>query len=77
MFKSLADVFNSPEARFNDPLHEIHNPVIESSMRPYDNEYDDLYNNLNPKIYPKPKNKSIHNTINPMHGALKPVKIIK
>lgn len=72
MFKSIADVFNSPEARFNDPLYEIHNPV-QSCDKPYDEDYKEFYNNLNPAIYPHPVNKMYHNTINPSHGVLKPI----
>lgn len=71
MFKSIADVFNSKEARFNDPLYEIHNPV-QACDKPYIEDYEEFYNTLNPNAYPRPINKIYHNTINPLHGALKP-----
>lgn len=71
MFKSIADVFNSPEATFNDPLYEIHNPV-QPCDKPYDEDYDKFFDTLDCKAYPIPKNKIYHNTINPLHGALKP-----
>ena len=71
MIKSLADAFNSPDAKFNDPLFEIHNPV-QPCEEPTDSEYQEFYNHLNTNAYPTPVDKIVHNTINPLHGALKP-----
>ena len=72
MFKSIADIFNSPDAIINDPLYEIHNSVESCDYPPETEEYDEFLNNLDAKVYPKPILKSIHNTVNPLHGALKP-----
>lgn len=72
MYKSIADIFNSPEAIFNDPLEEIHNPV-QPCEEPEIEEYEEFLNNLGYGIYPKPTIKYIHNIVNPLHGALKPV----
>ena len=71
MIKSLADAFNSPDVVYNDPLFEIHNPV-QPCEEPADYEYDEFYSNLNNSAYPKPVNGICHNSINPLHGALKP-----
>jgi len=73
MFKTIADIFNSSEATYNDPLYEIHNTVKSCDYAPEIEEYEEFINNLEPKAYPKPINKLIHNTINPLHGALKAV----
>lgn len=73
MIKSIADVFNSIEAITNDPLYEIHNPVQKCDTAPDYEEYGDFLNNINPIAYPRPVNKSAHNTVNPLHGVLKPI----
>lgn len=73
MYKSIEDVFNSSEAVINDPLYEIHNPVQSCDYPPEINEYDDLLNNINHTAYPLPVDKHIHNIINPLNGALKPI----
>lgn len=73
MIKSIADVFNNPEAKFNDPLYEIHNPVRKCDYPPEYEEYEEFINNLNIKAYPLPIVKHIHNMIDPLHGALKPI----
>lgn len=75
MFKSIADIFNNSKAIFNDPLYEIHNPVQISESAPEYEEYNDFINNLDHNAYPKPKNKSVHNIVDPLHGALKPISI--
>lgn len=76
MFNSIADIFNNAEASYNDPLHEIHNPVQSCNHSPEFNEYEEFLNELDPRVYPNPIVKSIHNTVNPLHGALKPIVII-
>lgn len=75
MYKSIADIFNNSEAIFNDPLEEIHNPTQSCDSPPEIEEYEEFLNNLDSIAYPKPNNKSVHNTVNPLHGALKPVSI--
>lgn len=77
MYNSIADVFNSSEAIVNDPLYEIHNPVQPCNYTPETEEYEEFLNNLDNKAYPKPVDKYIHNTVNPLHGALKPITNIK
>lgn len=76
MIRTIADVFNSPDAIFNDPLEEIHTPVQSCEAPPEIEEYEEFLNSLGYGMYPKPKIKSIHNIINPLHGKLKPT-IIK
>ena len=76
MFSSIADIFNSNEALYNDPLYEIHNPVQSCEYPPETEEYEEFFNEMDPKAYPNPTTKLIHNTINPLHGSLKPVVII-
>ena len=73
MFNSIADVFNSSKAVFNDPLHEIHNPVQKCDSAPEAGEYEEFLMYIDNKAYPKPVDKRIHRTVNPLHGALKPV----
>lgn len=73
MIKSIADIFNNPNAIYNDPLYEIHNPVQPCEAPPELDEYEDFINNLDYKAYPRPVNKIIHNTVNILHGALKPI----
>lgn len=75
MYKSIADIFNSPEAIYNDPLYEIHNPVQSCESAPEFEEYEEFINNIEYNAYPRPVNKIIHNIINPLHGALKPINI--
>lgn len=77
MYNSIADVFNSSEAIINDPFHEIHNPVQPCQYPPEIEEYEEFMNNLNNKAYPKPIDNHIHNIINPLHGAVKPIINIK
>jgi len=72
MYNSIADVFNSPKATYNDPLYEIHN-TVKSCKEPHMKDYDEFLNNLDYSVYPNPQNKIYHCTINPLHGALKPV----
>lgn len=73
MYKTIADVFNSPEAIFNDPLEEIHNPVESCEAPPETEEYEAFLISIGYGTYPKPKDRLFHNTINPLHGALKSV----
>lgn len=73
MIKSIADAFNDPKAVYNDPLYEIHNPVQNCDSAPENEEYDDFLNYLDIKAYPLPENKTTHNIINPLNGALKPI----
>jgi hypothetical protein len=75
MYKSIADIFNSPDAIFNDPFEEIHNPVQSCDAPPEIEEYEEFLNTLDYEAYPKPKNKIVHGIINPLHGVLKPVLI--
>lgn len=75
MYKSIADVFNSPEAVFNDPFEDVHNTVEPCEAPPEYEEYIDLLNNLGYNNYPKPINRIVHNIINPTHGPLRPVPI--
>ena len=70
-YKSIADVFKSPDAVYNDPLYEIHNPVQQCESPPEFEEYEDFLNNLDHNAYPHPEVKIIHNTVNPLHGSLK------
>ena len=74
--KSIADAFKNPNAVFNDPLYEIHNPIVSKlSTPPVTEEYDHFLTYLTPGVYPKPTNKFIHHAINPSHGTLKPISI--
>lgn len=75
MYKSIEDVFNNPNAIFNDPLYEIHNPVQACNFEPDIEDYEDFINNLNSNAYPHPKDMYFHNTVNPLHGVLKPIMI--
>jgi hypothetical protein len=72
MFKTIEDVFNSGKAIFNDPLHEIHNPVQKCEAPPENEDYEDFFNHLDNSVYPTPNNTMVHNTVNPLHGTLKP-----
>ena len=40
MIKSIADAFNHPDAVFNDPFEEIHNPVQSCDGAPEIEEYE-------------------------------------
>lgn len=73
MIKTIADAFNSPDVIFNDPLEEIHNPVQYCKAPPEHEEYEEFLYSIRPGIYPNPVLKSVHNTVNTLHGALKPV----
>ena len=77
MIRTIADVFNSLEATYNDPLYEIHNPVEPCEYEPDIEDYEEFMNNLDNKAYPEPINKFVHNAINPLHGRLKPIIINK
>jgi hypothetical protein len=73
MYNSLADVFNSSEALYNDPLYEIHNPVESCIEAPTMEDYEYFINHLDCRAYPLPIDKAVHNTVNPLHGKLKPI----
>lgn len=80
MFKSIADVFNSPEAIYNDPLYKIHNTVQPCNAPPETEEYIELLDNFDPNVYPTPTNKIVHHRVNPLYGIIKPLphnKVIK
>ena len=76
MYKSIEDIFNSPDAIYNDPLYEIHNPIQKCESAPEVEEYEYFLNSLDSSAYPKPDTGKIHNRINPLHGSLKSI-IIK
>lgn len=74
MIKTIADVFNNPDAIFNDPLEEIHNPVQSCEAPPEYEEYGEFFNNLySYECYPKPVDKIVHHRVNPLHGTIKPL----
>ena len=75
MYKSIADVFNSPEAIFNDPFGKVYDTVQSCKAPPEYEEYDEFLDNLTHINYPKPVNRLFHNIINPKHGSLKPMQI--
>ena len=75
MYNSIADIFNSTQAIFNDPLHEIHTPVQSCESAPETEEYEEFLNNLDYEVYPEPEVSLVHCRINPLHGSLKPINI--
>ena len=75
MYKSLADVFNSPDAVINDPYDEIHNPVKPCRRVPEYLDYLDFIETVHYTAYPKPTEKMFHHIVNPEHGPIKPVTI--
>lgn len=75
IYRSIADVFNSPDAVYNDLLYEVRQTIEACEAAPELEEYGEFLNNLGYNNYPKPKNGIIHNAINPSHGVLKPIRI--
>lgn len=73
MYKSLEDCFNSPEARYNDPLEEIHNPVESCFSPPEYEEYEEMLKYLDMNAYPSPNVTKIHNSINQTNPKLKSI----
>ena len=70
---SIADIFNNPKAIINDPLEEIHSQVQSVDYVPNEYDYQLFLNHVNYTAYPKPTTGKIHHTVNPSHGALKPI----
>lgn len=75
MYNSIADIFNSSQAVFNDPLYEIHHPVQPCNYPPETEEYEEFMNDLNINVYPIPEVGVVHCRIDPLHGSLKPRKL--
>ena len=73
MYKSLEDCFNSPEARYNDPLEEIHNPVESCFFFFLYEEYEEMLKYLDMNAYPSPNVTKIHNSINQTNPKLKSI----
>ena len=68
--KTIADIFNNPDAIFNDPYYEIHNTVEPCKYPPEFEEYGEFLDNIDHVAYPHPKNCMVHNSINPSHKRM-------